>query len=267
MLTRWRKNCRIIIALIAMVMLSTEAFAMPEDGVDWDRGVVRATGLGAGKTSSAKVVGVFKAQARRSAEMEAQRNLAELLNCIPVTSKTMTRDWAPEDYDDRPSFDTKIPEIVGEKYFSDNTCEIVIEMPLFGVENSVAALMFYYNKDIPKIPLPQPSTKISDDNTYTGLIVDCRGMDIQPIMLPAIKNTAGQIIYEYRNLDTDKVIEFGVVAYNNITRTGDNPLVVKAITLYAESDPVISTADADKILNANSTNPFLNNCSVTIITD
>ena len=78
----------------------------------------------------------------------------------------------------------------------------------------------------------------------------------------------------YKNLDIDKVIDMGMASYatsaNDATRrsrAGNNPLVVKAVKVdgIIKGNPVVSVADADKILIANQSDQFLDNCAVVFV--
>ena len=105
---------------------------------------------------------------------------------------------------------------------------------------------------------------------YTGLIVDCRGLGLQPVMSAVIKNESGQPIYGYKNLNYDMVVEKGMVGYtNDITRApraGSNPLVVKALSLDNHNGtPVISTADANRVLIENGATGFLDQTNVVFV--
>lgn len=50
-------------------------------------------------------------------------------------------------------------------------------------------------------------------NTFTGLIVDCRGLGLNAAMSPVIKNEKGVPVYGHKNLDYDLIISKGMVAY------------------------------------------------------
>ena len=105
---------------------------------------------------------------------------------------------------------------------------------------------------------------------FTGLIVDCRGLGLKPVMSPVIKNADGQSIYGHANLDYDKVIEIGMAGYttdvNNVARAGSNPLVVKAVRLENHNgNPVISVADANRVLIENGKSGFLEKLNVVFI--
>ena len=105
---------------------------------------------------------------------------------------------------------------------------------------------------------------------FTGLVVDCRGLGLKPVMSPVIKNADGQPIYGYKNLDYDRVVSEGMAAYTNnpdkLPRAGSNPLVVKAVSLDNHNgNPVISVADANRVLMENSKSGFLENLKVVFL--
>ena len=268
-------------AMMLLAMLATTALAAEENyGVDWSRGVIRAKGIGAGK-STTKNKGLQRAQARRAAMMDAQRNLAEAVKGVRVTSDSRMVDL--ELADDRVA--TRVDAIIKNmteisgQYMDDGTYEIVLEMPLFGATDSLSDAAFLPFKDEPKVDFPQPVdvTIINQptviNNNYTGLIIDCSGMDINCVMSPVIKNANGQAIYGHKNLDYDKIIVNGMAsyadqAYDQISRAraGNNPLVIKATALAdLNANPVVSVADADKILAANQHDRFLDNCAVVFV--
>lgn len=128
----------------------------------------------------------------------------------------------------------------------------------------------------PKVEVPKAAVTKEDKistakvaGDYTGLIVDCRNLDLQPVMSPTIQTDSDETIYGNKNLDYDKIIEFGAVGYiTDITdsaceRAGKNPLVVKATALKKfNSTPVITTADSNRILIENKTTKFLDKMNV-----
>ena len=104
---------------------------------------------------------------------------------------------------------------------------------------------------------------------YTGLIVDCSGLGLKPAMSPVIKNDLGQPIYGYKNLDYDKVVTNGMAGYttdaSRAARAGSNPLVVRAIRLDGGVNPVLSTADANRVLIENGATGFLDKTNVVFV--
>ena len=238
-------------------------------------------GIGAGK-STTKNKGLKRAQARRAAMMDAQRNLAEAVKGVRVTSESRMVDLELADDRVATTVDAIIKNMteVSGQYFDDETYEIVLEMPFFGSTEALSNAAFIPFKDEPKVSFAQPTdmTIINQptviNNNYTGLVIDCRGLGgINPVMSPVIKNANGQAIYGHQNLDYDKIIVNGMASYANDisdeisrSRVGNNPLVIKAVSLSdINANPVVSVADADKILATNQHDKFLENCAVVFL--
>ena len=133
-----------------------------------------------------------------------------------------------------------------------------------------------YDNDTPTAPTPQRKS-VSEyasmaEGNYTGLIVDCRGMELQPVMSPVIKNSNGTKIYGHKNLDIDKVISIGMADYSNdlehFDRAGKNPIVVRAMRLENfNSNPVISVSDSNRVLIENHASHFLKDLKVVFLFD
>ena len=266
----------------AVMLLMATVFALPEGTIDWGNGVVQVTGNGVGKAKYKNSnPGQYMLTARQAARMDAQRKLAEYVNGVQVTSNSSMNDLALED--DRVSTMLKGVVLrnaieVGEPIYNKEygTCEVTMELRLYGGGGSLSEAAYLPFKDEPKVAFPQPSVNISQTtviNNYTGLIIDCRGKNLNPVMSPVIKNSNGNPIYGHQNLDYDKIIVNGMASYANDTgdqisrsRAGNNPLIVKADALSdLNANPVVSAADADKILAANQHDKFLENCAVVFV--
>lgn len=272
---------------VSFMLLTATVMADPANSVvDWEKGVVRATGLAAGNAKT-KNKGIQRAQAKRAARMDAQRNLAEAVAGVQVDSESTMKDLMLESDIVRTRVSATISGMseVDSRYYDDGTAEVTLEMPLFGASKSVAEAAFEPVRNEVKEPFPQPTnTSIKIDvntsvggvvgNKYTGLVVDCSGMGLESVMSPVVKNNNNQPIYGYKNLDIDRVIDMGMASYatsaNDATsraRAGNNPLVVKAVKVdgIIKGNPVVSVADADKILIANQSDQFLDNCAVVFV--
>lgn len=281
------KTC-MALAISIMMLTATVLADNLNNGTDWEKGVVRATGMGSYKSGAKK--NLRRPQAKRAATMDAQRNLAEIVQGVQVSSESSMLDLELEYDKVKTRVDATIKGMteISSKYYEDGTCEVVLEMPIFGSTKSVAEAAFLPFRDEPKEPFPQP-TNVTNINVttnvnttvggvvggkYTGLVVDCSGMGLEAVMSPVIKNGNGQPIYGYKNLDIDKVIAEGMASYATSAndaisreRAGNNPLVVKAqkVDGTIPGNPVISVADADKVLIANQSDMFLENCNVVFV--
>ena len=175
---------------------------------------------------------------------------------------------------------------------------------MYGVSGSLASAVFDETPQLESFPEPVPSVAPAEPNVnvnvtvttgggtvppavtpppataptnygkpvggFTGLIVDCRGLDLRPVMSPVIRNAEGTPIYGYKNLDSKKVIHNGMAGYardfSAAGRAGSNPLIVQAVAVENHNgNPVVSVADANRILIENRASGFLDNCAVVFI--
>jgi hypothetical protein len=110
------------------------------------------------------------------------------------------------------------------------------------------------------------------EGNYTGLIVDCRGLELQPVMSPVIMNSNGTKIYGHKNLDIDEIINKGMADYvddtENVDRAGPNPLIFKAVSLANfNSNPVLTVSDSNRVLIENYATKFLKDLKVVFLFD
>lgn len=128
-------------------------------------------------------------------------------------------------------------------------------------------------------PTPLPSPKaVQTSGTPTGIVIDARGLNIQPAMSPAVFYMSSQgpkqvYIGDFK-LDIDKVISQGIITYYPTLeaakgaegKVGENPLVVKAVgTQPGQIDLVISAEDAQKIVALNQSHKLLEELKVAAI--
>ena len=168
---------------------------------------------------------------------------------------------------------------------------VVMELPVYGSINSLASVVmpsvsqqsFLPPSDIIPVdmqPLGTPEDIDSKQATigklygangqYTGLIVDCSGLELQTAMAPAIYTDGNMVVYGLENFSREQVINRGYVGYSNsvdtgVQRAGSNPMVVKAQSVEHFFNPVISKEDAAKILAENQMNGFLANENVVFV--
>ena len=113
------------------------------------------------------------------------------------------------------------------------------------------------------------------DKNYTGLIVDTKGLHIQPAMAPKLALEDGRVVYGILDVDTDWVQKNGLVAYTKSMekakqmgeRVGENPLIVKGKKSKFNVDVIIDKEDAAKIKYYDIKNNFLSKCKVIFVVD
>jgi len=348
---------KILSAIVAAIMLVTSATAdaVPKagnvEGVDWTNKVITVTGEGIVPKDAVNYTQA-KGLAVQAAKADAYRKLGELVNGVHVDGETTVEKMitTKDVIKTRVTATIKGAKIVSENFLSDGSYRIVMQLPLFGVTDSLAGAVFeksstiepfpepvyevapsQYSSKMPSVfnppptpyrsplsrmsvtsldtlilqklesnyysvqepiyqPTPEANAQIAYDTPrkmvkrsveeyasaaqgdYTGLIVDCRGLNLQPVMSPVIENVNGTKIYGHKNLDIDKVISLGMADYavdnEGLARAGDNPIVVKAVSLKNfNSNPVLNIPDSNRVLIENHATKFLSDLKVVFLFD
>lgn len=247
---------------------------------NYEENVVEAEGYG---LSAAGAVTEVQARltARRAAIADAQRVLAEEMAAVQVDAETRVEDAALKS----DVVQTKVTallkgcRVVRESY-EDGAYRVTVAVPLFGERSLAAAAL---PKQQARQPFPLASSLSRDEAAeeygskeptegapYTGLILDCRGLDLRPAMSPVIKTTAGEPIYGYKNLDSAEVIRRGMAGYArtfeaNTARAGDHPLILRAEGVDRYFNPVVTAADGRWILRENERTHFLDKTAVVFL--
>ena len=264
----------LIAALVICTGIRTEAAPV---GTDW--GTQKITVIGSGVPAPGMMGAQTRIMAKRAAIADAYRQLAEAVKGVQVDAET-TVEMAMVQSDTvnlKVSALIKGAQIVSENVTSDGAYEVTMEIPMFGASGGIASAVLERPTYVEPFPEPQTqridistSVQISVKGGYTGIVIDCRGFHLQPVMSPVIKNANGQKIYGHQNLDYDKVIEYGMASYADSMaqayRAGSNPLVIKAVRLDDfDSNPVVSMSDADLILSENQISKFLDDTAVVFL--
>jgi len=123
------------------------------------------------------------------------------------------------------------------------------------------------NKVEGNIPVFQPpQTAAVPAANYTGIVIDARGYNLQPAMIPQVYTDDGKLVYGATVVEPDAARQNGLAGYASsmdspsaMQRVGNNPLVIKAAGLFGnqKAGVKISTADAVGALAANGTDNLL----------
>lgn len=283
-----------LVALVAVVFCFSGVKAEANSTTDWNTKMIVVTGEGVAPNGMPGAQG--RIMAKRAAMADAYRQLAEAVQGVQVDGQT-TVEMAMVQSDSvklKVSALVKGAQIVSENVTPDGGYQVTMQVPMFGVGGLANAVI---EAPAAPEPLPQPAPDIipsmpADSNTngvsnyvysnggnnskmgaiggYTGVVIDCRGLGLNPAMSPVIKNVKGVKIYGHKNLNYDLVVQNGMADYANsmsqASRAGSNPLVFKAIRCEDHNaNPVISEEDANRILIENGVSGFLNNTAVVFL--
>ncbi len=243
--------------------------------INYEDGYVEAVGIGApperymGKPNA-------RPMALRAAQVDAYRNLLEIVQGVRIDANTVVKDFMTESDVIKASVEglVKGARVMNKEYLSDGTVEVTVRMNLSG-RFSQTLLPKVMDKTPPAAPpAPAPTAPVGD--LYTGLVIDARGLAARPAMSPKIIDENGKEVYGSMNVDRQYAIQQGMTGYaRDLTaaqsnpRVTNNPVSVKGIRTDGpgKCDIVISAADAAKI-RANAENmSFLQKCRVMIVLD
>ena len=208
-------------------------------------------------------------QMRRMSVLDAYRYLAEQVSTLNVTSESTVKNMC--DLDDvvnsRVEAALKGARVVSVNRESDGSFHAIVRLSTYGGSNSLAGAVLKENVPVEAFPEPK-FVNIRSEINYTGLIIDCRGLNISTAIAPKIKSAGGVDVYAYKNVGYKNAVEKGMVKYTsdiNSSRAGSSPLIVKAVSLNGTCDVIVSDEDANKILAANKSSNILSNCAVVLV--
>ena len=304
------RSARCIFTRYALVLVLLPLFVLAQEyvedvagggKVDWTQHVIRATGIGAPNPNLP--MAAQRASALRVAKQDALRNVLETVKGIKLDSRTTVENamLVSDRITTRVEGKLRGYKVVDKRYMSSGDVEVDVEVPLTGIVMDallpknfgggmlmtggrllcpVCGQPWPEGKDVPEgvtlIRAGETGDGPSDSQLYSGLIVDAKGLDIQPAMAPRIVSEEGEEVYGTKYVSRKYAIDIGMAGYGKSinrarmnARVSDNPLIVKAVDASGpnQTDLVVSSADAVRIHNAASNMDFLKHCKVLIVLD
>ncbi|MCS7065191.1 MAG: hypothetical protein NZL85_02825 [Fimbriimonadales bacterium] len=262
--------------------------------INWSEGVLTATGIGLMPRNESDRARAYL-KARSYARLDALANLLMLIDRVQIDAQYVGADYTTQSEEIRASISGFIrgAQIIDERKVlieGQEAVQVTVGTAMYGQRGLSRLLMKPSLALPPKAPEPSPTyMELVAPNTpatgsptvegnYTGLIIDARGLKVQPAMAPRILKADGTVLYGTGKLDPDQVVEKGMAAYYRDmwagradARAGSNPLIIRPIGTYrravATTDVVISDADAAKLLAEDARTNFLKAMKVVFVVD
>ncbi|GEM_PF-1476409 len=214
-----------------------------------------------------------RAQARRAAILDAQRQLVEQLYGVNIVSNSRLNERGlQENVHASAQGMVQGAQIVAERDWGDSY-EVTLRWTPPAQPSSAPPAPLPEPLDPPYFVTPMPA----DPRAYTGVVIDARGLGLQPSMSPRIRDAYGNILWGNMEIDPQTVIEYGLAGWartesdlNHSTlrsRLGEYPLWIKAIGVQgaARNEVILSQEDAERLLFQNSRSRFLNRLAVVFL--
>jgi len=203
----------------------------------------------------------------QAATQTAQQGLLSIFDQVRFDASQMLGQVARQAEASRQELEVLVAQtpVVETRYFPGGMVETTVQLPFAG---QLTALL------LPVVAAVTPDGEPRTEAVHTGVVIDARGLAIQPAMFPKIVDERGQILYAPESVDREAAIEQGYVAYAKAfdqapaqTRVGERPLVLRALRVAGEArvDLVLSDAEATRIRDYTATRRLVRQCRVLIV--
>ncbi len=125
-----------------------------------------------------------------------------------------------------------------------------------------------------QVEMESQETPSDPTGSYTGMIVDCRGLGVQYALAPKLLDESGEEVYGPDWVDRDTATQIGIAQYGNDEavfgdRVGENPYRIKGLRSAGtnNSDVVIASADAVVLSSTDENLLFMDKCKVAFLVD
>jgi len=238
----------------------TESFSQGQ--VDWTEGLVlsrdRAT------SAARRVAGGAAVQAATQA---ARQGLLRVFDQVRFDARQMLGQAVRQAETPRQELEALVVRaiVVETRYFPGGAVETAVQLPFAG---QLTALLLPASFSVP------PDGEARTEAVHTGVVIDARGLAIQPALFPRIVDERGQTLYAPESVDREAAVQQGYVAYAKAfdqapaqTRIGEHPLVLRALRVAEEArvDLVLSDVEATRIRDYAATRRLVRQCRVLIV--
>jgi hypothetical protein len=217
-------------------------------------------------------------QARQAAILDAQQQLVEQLYGVQVTA---TRRKSNQRIDEDIAAHTE-GVLQGARIVAERDRGDMYEVRMRWTPPSGAGALPQPERQ-PALPKPtpaqtppmRPAAPIAQG--YTGVVIDARGLGLQPSMSPRLRDAYGNTLWGNLEIAPEVVIEYGLASWarthaelnhpNLRARIGDNPLWLRAVGVQGagHNEAILDSSDAERLLRENAVSGFLERLAVVFL--
>lgn len=214
-----------------------------------------------------------RVQARRAAILDAQRQLVEQLYGVNIASNSrLTERGLQEDVQTNARGIVQGALVVSERDWGDS-----YEVTLRWSPPELPASAPAPPSTPPVRSEPRAAPSPAPTRGYTGVIIDARGLGLQPSMSPRIRDAYGNTLWGNLDIEPEVAIEYGIAGWARTqgelshpalaTRLGSNPLWLKAIGVQGagRNEVILSKHDAEQLIRENAQSGFLERLAVVFL--
>jgi hypothetical protein len=195
---------------------------------------------------------VRRASAFAAAAQVARQRLLTAVGQLRLDAGHTVESALQEARDKRQALATLVAaaEVVQTRYLPQGAVESTVQVPLFG---RLAALLW------PEVVAASAPAAEATSGVYTGIVIDARGLALQPALFPRILDEDGQVLYAPESVQAEVAMQQGYVAYTSVmdsplveSRVGKNPLLLRARRTAgpARVNVIMSRADGPQLQHA-----------------
>jgi hypothetical protein len=230
--------------------------------VDWTDGVVRSRDSATGSARRGAVVA-----ATQAATQAARQGLLRVFAQVRFDARQMLGQVVRQAEAQRQELEALVGQatVIETRYFPGGAVETAVQLSFAG---QLTALF------LPAVSSVTPESEPKTEAVHTGVVIDARGLAIQPALFPRIVDERGQTLYAPESVDREAAVQQGYVTYAKVfdqapaqARIGEHPLVLRALRVAGESrvDLVLSDAEALRIRDYAATRRLVRQCRVLIV--
>lgn len=246
---------------------------VPGGIINWTGLFVEAKGLGTTPSANSNTAAGWETALRR-AERDAYKGLVKAFKQLRISGRWRVKDIVYKNDQmlakiERLMQSAEVSDIV---YSSDGTVEVVRRMPIPGALSQLILPEY-----IVQLEMKNLGGRLSaelDNEAFTGLVIDARGVDFEPAMCVAVYDESGREVYGPAYVSREFVVRSGMCSYfkdmdavKGSRRAGPRPLTVKALKVQTPGAAhfVISNTDASRLRSTLDHLFFLRRCRVIVV--